>query len=549
MTKLHQTTSITFHGKTLAPGLGQGRVFLYRDDLTRFDEFYEIEEAAVEMERHRFSKAIKDVTADLRLLIAQVKKQMDANLAAIFEAHIVMLQDTELIAEVQREIQQQLVSAGSAVKVVFRRWERRFRAMEKEWARQKGDDMRDLMRRLLSSMSGTRGHALEGLPDGWVLVANRLLPSDTVFLGHRKASAAVVEVGGAASHAALFAREIGLPCLAGIPKLLDKVPKGALALVDADSAEVIINPSNAEKTAFRSKCKRLQLDRQRAQTQAHEPAITRDGVAIKVLANVGCEEDAREAVANGAEGVGLYRIERVYLGREKPPDTGELLAEMRQTLAPLKGLPVCVRLLDIGADKPLPFLKTYREVNPALGRRGIRFLKAWPNLLQTQLEALLQLAAEFELHILVPMVTLPDDLKVVRNKLTDIAAQHPNSTVPKLGAMIETPAAALAAAKIARYADFFSFGTNDLTQYSFAADRENAAVDGYFDDTHAAIFRLMRIVHEDVPQLPLCICGELASRPRHIERILQCGITSISVVSPAIATVKQAVRQANSRAH
>lgn len=525
--------------------MGKGRVFVYRDDLTRFDEFYEIKDAAVPGEQQRYCDAVTVVLADLSLLVAQVKKELDSDMAAIFEAHKVILQDAQLKAEVEKEIKEQLVSAGLAVKTVFRRWERRFCAMENTLARQKGDDMRDLARRLLGTMSGTRAHELERMPPGSVLVANRLLPSDTVFLGRRRASAAVVEVGGAASHAALFAHEIGLPCLAGIPRLLDKVSHDTLALVDADSGEVTLNPSREEINAFDQRRERRDLERRSAQASSHKPAITRDGKAVRVVANVGCYEDTKEAIGNGAEGVGLYRIERIYLGLQQPPGVDNLLENMRQTLMPARGLSVCVRLLDVGADKPLPFLETYRELNPALGCRGIRFLRKYPNLLRVQLKALLQLVPDFDLQILVPMVTLPSDMQFVREELAKVADQTGSKSIPKLGAMIETPAAALSAADIAPFADFLSFGTNDLTQYSFAADRENAAVDSYFDDGHRVVFELMRLVRRDVPQLPLSICGELASRSHAIEKILQCGITSFSVAAPSVAMVKQAIRLAS----
>ena len=201
-----------------------------------------------------------------------------------------------------------------------------------------------------------------------------------------------------------------------------------------------------------------------------------------------------------------------------------------------------VRLLDVGADKPLPFIDMPREQNPSLGQRGIRFLLQYPELLQTQMDALLQLSPDFDLRILVPMVTLPGDMAAVEEALRASASRARTSRVPALGAMIETPAAALAAADISRHASFLSFGTNDLTQYSFAADRENASVDTYFDDTHDVIFRLISMVHGDIPDMPLSVCGELAGRSNATSRLLGCGITSLSVVPLAIPTIKEAVR-------
>ena len=538
-------TALTFTGRTLVPGLGRGRTFVYRDDVNRLDEFYNIGTPQIEDELNRFEQAAAQISGDLSDLAGQVRLEMDASFSDVFHAHVAMIEDTSLKAEVAKEIRETLVSAGSAVRAVFRRWENRFRSMEAEVARQKADDMHDLARRILFSLAGVRAHVLEDLPHGSVLVANRLLPTDTIFLARRGAAAAVLEVGGPASHAALFAHEIGLPCVAGLSSVVDRVPPGEFALVDADAGEVIVNPDQCQKQVFYAKRRRREQACSQERARAHEQAQTKDGETISVLANVGRFEDTLEAMENGADGIGLYRIESVYLGRQEPPDATTLQREMYKTLQPAKGLPVHVRLLDVGADKLLPFMEEHRESNPALGRRGIRFLLKYPELLQTQLQALLQLSADFELHILVPMVTLPDDMRAVKERLEEMARRAGTSRVPELGAMIETPAAALAAREIVKYAKFLSFGTNDLTQYAFVADRENPAVDAYFDDTHDVIFRLLRIVHDDVPDIPLSLCGELAGRPSATPEILQCGIRSLSVSPLSIPTIKEAVRRCN----
>jgi len=535
--------SLKLMGKTLAPGLGSGKVFVYRNVLTRLDEFYAIEQHQIDEESQRFEQAVASVSEDLASLSGRVRREIDRHLSEVFQAHIAIVQDVSLQHEVYKEIREELVSAGLAVSSVFRRWEMRFRSMEANIAAQKGDDISDLARRLISTLAGVRGHALEHIPLGSVLVASRLLPSDTVCLARRSTSAAILEAGGPASHAALFAHEIGLPCVSGITDVVELLTPGDEVLVDADAAEVIVNPDQSQQTSFQTKQQQREQASQKARHQAQEPAITRDGRTIKVLANVGSPEDTREAMRNGAEGIGLYRIERVYLGRQEPPDCDELLEEMCSTLEPARGLPVYVRLLDIGADKPLPFMESFREINPSLGRRGVRFLLEYPDILLTQLKTLLKLSGDLDLHIIVPMVTLPDDLRQVKQALTNAAARSQITCMPKLGAMIETPAAALMAAEIAQYADFMSFGTNDLTQYTFAVDRENAAVDLYYNDSQPAIFKLLKTVREDVPDMPLSICGELASREAYVCKILACGITTLSVAPPSIPAIKQAIRQ------
>ena len=533
--------TLIIHGTPLSPGLAQGLIHVHRGLLGPIDAPVDIEQNNVTDEFSRLDVATARISDDLFTLAARVEQEIDSRLAEVFGTHQLMLHDASLREELRKEIVDNLVNASTAVKTVFLRWEKRFLLMESQIARDKGDDMRDISIRLRNALAGITMHPLEEIPDGCVLATSRLLPSDTVILAGRSVSAVLLEYGSTGSHAALFAREMGLPCISGFPHLLTTVPNGALALVDADTGMVTISPRQKQQVIFRKKVDDKARDYKLARSRAMSPAVTKDGVMISVLANVSCSDDTEKAMSNGADGVGLYRLEQAYLGRVVPPNTDELLNEMRLTLDAAKGCTVYVRLLDIGSDKPLPFIGFLAETNPSLGRRGIRFLREYPELLKTQLQAVLELAREFEVRVLVPMVTLPDDVAVVKNYLTQLCSQLRISTPPRLGAMIETPAAALAAQELVKHADFLSFGTNDLTQYAFAADRENAAVEGYYKDASDVIFRLLRITHDDVPDIPLSLCGELAGRPEHIPRLLQCGIRTFSVAAPLIPIIKETI--------
>ncbi|MEA2069642.1 MAG: putative PEP-binding protein, partial [Verrucomicrobiota bacterium] len=345
----------TYTGKMLSPGLTQGTTFVYRDTLAQLDEFYEIEDAQIERELQRLDRSIAHSAKLLNDLASRVEKEMDETVSGVFHAHSAILQDDTLKNEVKDEIKKELVSAGSAARTVFRRWERRFKAMESDVSKQKADDMRDLARRLISSLAGNRSHALEDFPPGNILVARRLLPSDAIVLGRKKAAAVILEKGGTGSHAALFAREIGLPCIAEIPGIVDQVESGTPVLVDADAARAIFHPTEKQREDFARKVEQRKRTSEKAWKHAHEPAITKDGKAVSVFANVGSRDDTKAAIENGAEGVGLYRIERAYLDKQEPPDVASLFDEMRSTLEPAAGLPVTVRLLDTGADKPLPY--------------------------------------------------------------------------------------------------------------------------------------------------------------------------------------------------
>lgn len=535
-------TALFVTGRPISPGLAEGRVFIHRDRRRSLEAPVAIDTGEVEQEVENLEDATETISEDLLALATRVEEEMDSELGAVFEAHELMLNDPSLKAELRAEIRGNLVSASSAVKAVFLRWEKRFLLMESQLAKHKGDDMRDISNRLSNALVGIKIHPLEQIPADSVLVARRLLPSDTIFLSQQSTVAVLLEYGGASSHAALSAREMGMPCIAGIPEIFKTVPAGAWALVDANLGEVIIHPQAEHKATFQAKVAAGKKDSASAQERARDQAVTRDGVTVGVFANVGCRDDTERAMANGAEGVGLYRTEQVYIGRTTMPDVDQLLEEMRGTLEPAKEKPVCVRLLDIGADKPLPFIRFLAETNPTLGRRGIRLLREYPDLLETQLQAILRLCGDFDVSILVPMVALPEDMAAVKECLTRVGSELGVSPLPKLGAMIETPAAALSAATMKPYADFLSFGTNDLTQYTFAADRESAAVEKYFDDSADVIFRLLQIAHDDAPDMHLSVCGELAGYTARIPALLQCGIRTLSVAPPLIPIVKEAIR-------
>lgn len=262
--------------------------------------------------------------------------------------------------------------------------------------------------------------------------------------------------------------------------------------------------------------------------------------------NVGCSEDVAVAAENGADGVGLYRIEQFYLARTTPPSVQELHEELRRALAPLRGKKITIRLLDLGADKPVPFVQFPPEDDPFLGRRGVRLLLKYPDLLDTQLKALLELARDQDVHILVPMVTLARDMARVRLRLREIADAAGIATIPPLGAMIETPAAALCVEEIIRHSDFLSIGTNDLTQFTMAAGRENPLVNEYFLENHPAVLRLVGMVLVEAGEVPVSVCGELGADLSSIPALLKLGLRSLSVAPPLVPSAKQAIRQARS---
>lgn len=538
-----ESNNVKMKGRPMCPGLASGNAFVYREAMAAAPEAYDIERHQVEAEFLRINRAADKVIEDLKVSAGRIEERLDAKVAAIFQAHEAMLQDASLRQEIRKEIETELINAEDALTRVFRRWERRFREMTEESQRRQADDMADLGRRLLLEMAGVKTTALEMMPEGRVLVARRLLPSDTVALPRRSVVGIVVETGGPGSHAALLARAMGIPIVGEVPKATELIADDDVVMIDGFSGEVIVRPDEATRAEYRTRASGLQATTSDARRLCREPARTRDGTSVEVLANVGCVEDSVSAAENGADGVGLYRMEQYYLSRKTPPTGEELLATLHRIVGPMKGKPITVRLLDLGGDKPVPFLKLPAEENPFLGRRGLRLLLRYPDLMTTQLRALLAFSNEHDLRILVPMVTLADEMAQVRRCLDELARETGVGEIPPLGAMIEVPAAALTIPDILKHADFFSIGTNDLTQYTMAAGRENPLVSDYFTDDHPAVLRLIRLIVEEGGGVPIEVCGELASKVDIVPTLLRLGIRALSVAPPLIPGIKEAVRR------
>jgi phosphoenolpyruvate-protein phosphotransferase len=409
--------------------------------------------------------------------------------------------------------------------------------------RARGDDIDDLSRRLLLSLAGIQAHSLENLPANTVLVARRLLPSDTVFLSRESTVAVLAEFAGPAAHAALLARELGIPCVGGIPELLDTVHTGDVVLVNGHEGTVVLNPDAYARQRFErvlnDEHKRKEA---RAQESRREPTVTLDGIEVAVLANVRSREDVELAMHYGADGIGLFRTEPFFLAAKHFPSDREFADFLLNSLQPAQGRQVDIRLLDIGADKNPLYLHLPPEPDPFLGRRGVRVLLEYPELLEAQLRALLEVSQHFRVGVLIPMVTTESDVVQVAERFRHLAEELGVHTLPRIGAMLETPAAALSVPTLKQHVDFFSIGSNDLTQYTLAAGRENPLVRAYFIDDHPSILRLIELVIREAGDTPVSLCGELAGRIEMIPRLLRAGLRSLSVPAALVPDVKYTIR-------
>jgi phosphotransferase system enzyme I (PtsI) len=540
-------TNLTLQGTGVSPGIALGAVYLYHDSREIADRIRTIEAGQVEDEYARVEEAFREVQEDLEKSEHVVQEELDSEFARIFRSHQMVLQDPELLREIRERLERERINAEAVIRAVFQRLEAKLRAAENEQQRDSSEDIADLARRVLHSLTGSDPAALQDFPAGAVLIARRLLPSDTLALPQKKIAGIVVEEGGPASHAAILTRELGIPAVCRLAGVTRRARPDESVLVDGSTGTVILNPDEEVRESYRKQQEQRIARMAEVRERAHETARSVDGEHVRVMANVGKREHTVLAAENGADGVGLYRIEDLYLSRTDMPDEDEVYEHVRSTLEPMAELSATVRLLDIGADKDVPNLNMPSERDPRLGRRGVRLLLAYPKLLRTQLRALLRLSAERELRILVPMVTLPDDVKLVREVLEEEARELGLDEVPPLGTMIETPAAALGAAGLARHCEFFSVGTNDLTQYTMAAGRENRHVEGYYLEEHPAVFELIRTAAAGAASLELEVCGELASRQTAVGPLLRAGVRCLSVAPMMVGPVKDAVREAAAR--
>ncbi|HVM96419.1 MAG TPA: phosphoenolpyruvate--protein phosphotransferase [Candidatus Acidoferrales bacterium] len=531
-----------FSGLRISPGLAMGRAYVVGDAFAGRGLKQPIAESEVEEELRKLRVAFDKTRSELNESAHRVEEQFNFELAEIFRAHQIMLDGFLSSGEFAQEMRSSLVNASTVARRVFRRWQKKFQALNDETFRQRADDIVDIGRKLLRHLEGDPGFGLTNLPDGSVLVVERLLPSDVVTLSRRHTAAILVESLGYGSHAALLAREKSIPTIADLAGITERVRDGDEILVDALRGEVVICPDTAQRFEFEERWKAHDSSRLRCHGSCHAPALTLDGERVVVEANLGTDEDAELAVENGADGVGLFRIEQLYLARDLPPSEDELLVALRRATELLRDKPLTIRLLDIGGDKPVPFVRFPSEANPLLGTRGVRVLLEYPQLTQTQLVAILRLSQERPVRVLVPMVTIEEDIRAIRRVFDELCGEHKIRQPPPFGAMIETPAAALSVPVIARHVDFLCVGTNDLTQYTLAVGRDDPAVNRYYLDSHVSLVRLLKIVVDDAGDMPLTLCGELAGREEMIPQLLTMGFRSLSVAPLLIPGAKERIR-------
>ena len=495
-------------------------------------------------ERARLDAARAQVRADLEAARALVRERGGAAEAEIFDAHAVLLDDVALLEPARRGIEGG-AGAGRAWQAAAANAAAAFRALDDPYLRERAVDVEDVARRVLARLARAPAAAAPGAPG--IVVADELTPGEAAGLDHDVAWAIATARGGPTGHAAILARALGIPAVVGLGEALLAIPDGTPLVLDGAAGVVDVDPG-AEAVAERAARRDADAAARAAMlARASEPGALRDGRRVEVFANVGSPAEAAVAVEQGAEGVGLLRTEFLFLDRATAPSEDEQVEVLREIARALDGRRVIVRTLDAGADKPLPFLRQAPEDNPFLGRRGIRLSLAEPDLFRTQLRAILRVAAEHPLAVMFPMVATGAELRAARALLDGERSQLGSAAELEVGVMVEVPALALQAAEIAPDVDFFSIGTNDLAQYTMAAERGNAALAGLLDAALAPVLSLVAAVVDAANGHGrwVGVCGELAGEPEAAVVLAGLGVRELSMAASRIPAVKAALREAD----
>lgn len=535
----------TYKGKSVFGGIAIGKIRVYKKEQQQVHR-RKIED--VEAELARYERARAQAIEQLKGLYDKALKEVGEANAAIFEVHQMMLEDGDYNESVENIVRSSQVNAEYAVASTGDNFSQMFASMEDDYMRARAADVKDISERVIANLQGAAGSA-EDSGEPMIVVAEDLAPSETVQMDKDKVLSFVTALGSLNSHTAILARTMGIPALVGAEIPLDDSMDGRLGIVDGAAGILYVDPE--EELLARMKARRdEELEKRRLlQELKGKENITLDGRRVKLYANIGNIKDLAAALENDAEGVGLFRSEFIYLERDRFPTEEEQFGIYRAAAEGMAGKPVIIRTLDIGADKQSSYFELEKEENPALGCRAIRLCLKRPEIFKTQLRALFRASAFGRLSIMYPMITSVGEIKrikgIVEEVKTELSAQGIAYGEPEQGIMIETPAAVMMSRELAEEVDFFSIGTNDLTQYTLAIDRQNPSLDEFYDPHHPAVLRMIEMVVKNAHEAGIWagICGELGADRELTGEFLAMGVDELSVSPGNILPLRKTVRE------
>lgn len=535
---------IELKGRSISGGIAIGSIHVFTREESTVKR-YHIEDT--EKEYTRFEQARQIAIDQLDALYNKALKEVGESNAMIFDIHKMMLDDMDYLDSIKNMIETQKINAETAVAQTADNFAEIFSSMEDTYMKERAADVKDISERVISVLSGRDNGAIAG-DEPEILFADALAPSETVQMDKSKILAIVTVTGSQSSHSAILARTMNIPSVGGIHGLLDESYDGKTVAVDGYKGIIYIDPDEGTIARLSSEKKKRSEDAELLKTLKGKKSITRDGKEIKLFANIGSLDDLGAVLVNDAQGIGLFRSEFLFLDGDTPPTEEEQFVVYRDVLEKMGGRTVVIRTLDIGADKQAACIPMPQEENPALGVRGVRLCLKYPDIFKTQLRALLRSSVFGKLAIMIPMIVSADEIRSVRALLKEAKSELSTDGIPysdsvELGIMIETPAAAVMSDELAKEADFFSVGSNDLTQYTLAADRQNDELTELCSQNIKAVLRLIKTAADNAHKngIWIGICGELGADLSLTETFLAMGIDELSVTPSAILPLRKKI--------
>jgi phosphotransferase system enzyme I (PtsI) len=543
-----QTVCFTMHGIGVSGGIAIGQAHLFAG-MSAEANHYEIGPAEVQREQRRYDRAVKEVREELNELADSVLHSAAAELAPFVRVHLMLLEDGAFTEAPRDIIREQHCNAEWALRVQLDELMAQFSDIEDPYLKAREDDVRQVAERVLGALAGSKRRiAMKPVrEDASILVARDLSPADVILFRQHPFAAFITDLGGATSHTAIVARSMNIPAVVALHHSRQMIREDELIIVDGTQGVVIVNPDRHVLTEYRLKQNQARLERDKLKRLKSAPTATLDGTPVQLQANIELPSDIEAVKASGASGVGLFRSEFLFMNRRDLPDEDEQYEAYRDVVEGMRGLPVTIRTLDIGADKPMDG-EGYAAVNPALGLRAIRYCLAEPQVFNTQLRAILRASRHGKVLILIPMLTTWHELNQAVEALAQAKEQLRDEGVKfdeyvPLGGMIEVPAAAIALPMFIRKLDFLSVGTNDLIQYTLAIDRADDRVAHLYDPLHPAVLSLLSSVIRVAQQhgKPIAVCGEMAGDVELTRMLLGFGLRTFSMHPAHLLGVKQRV--------
>ena len=535
-------------GTGASAGIGIGRAAILKEEQLVIENTV-IEDA--EAEKLRFKKAVEQSIADVSVLAEDMASRIGEKEAEILNGHLMLLQDPMLTGEIENQIENDKVCSEFAVETVCNMYADMFASMDDELMQQRAADMRDIKTRMQKLLLGVQSVDVSLLPAGTILMAQDLTPSVTAGINPANVTGIVTELGGRTSHSAILSRALEIPAVVAAAGILSEVKDGDELILDGETGEIFVNPDSSLRAEYEQKRSVYLQEKEELKKYIGMPSTTKDGVTVEVAANIGKPEDVDRVLAYDGEGIGLFRTEFLFMDRNEMPTEEEQFEAYKKAAVAMKGKPVIIRTLDIGGDKEIPYMGLKKDENPFLGYRAIRFcLDRKDDIYRPQLRALLRASAFGNIKIMVPMVTCIEEYREARALVTDIMKELDEKGIAynkeiQVGIMVETAAASLMADVFAKEVDFFSIGTNDLTQYTMSVDRGNDKVSYLYSTFNPAVLRSIRHIIECGRNEGIMVgmCGEAASDPLMIPLLLAFGLNEFSMSASAILKARKYITE------